>query len=293
MTSEGHLFRIAYGALDRLAPTSPDFADLGAIKLSSTVRPAVATSRWMMGVATAGVVAVVALVPVILLGPGREAAGGPGGSDITTTVVTITTTSMCPIETTTVPPSGGVEPLPPTTTTISPESTSSIAEGLATTSPDPCLQTDTTAPPATTTIPPPTTTSVEANPDRNTIEEVEAFLFEFLLHMREGSYELARVMYGGEYTFLIERNPEVDAGDRSALLAAGCQHQLLCDLTVREVISVTENGNLYTFLVTLQRPDGSQVTWNDQEGISHSEWEFQVINDNGILRSLSLPLYLP
>ena len=139
-------------------------------------------------------------------------------------------------------------------------------------------------------------TSIEVDPDRVfTMEEAEAYLREFLDHIREGSYDIASVMYAGDYQSLIEWNPDVDPGNRVALLEAGCEHQLLCDLNIREVVSGTLEGDgyRYAFMVTLERPDGSLVVWDDQDGSSRSVWPFFVINDNGVLRSHSLPLYLP
>src|SRR5690606_42006753 len=67
--SEGRLFRNAYEALDRLAPVAPDFGSLGTIKLT-IAEPVTKHRSWMMTAATAVVIVVLALVPVLLLGQG-------------------------------------------------------------------------------------------------------------------------------------------------------------------------------------------------------------------------------
>lgn len=268
MTSEGRIFRRAFGALDRLAPVAPDFNELGILKLTSVPTTTPGPSRWMMAAAAATVVVLAAAIPTLLLGDG----GGPLGSGNQS------------------PPTTGAET---TTSTICAESLNPAVTGPCPTSTAP----PTTAPSGTTTTTIEATgssTTIPVDPNRVfTVEEAEDFLRGFLGLLAGGFYELAEPLYAGDYDQLIEWNPTIDPDSRFDLLASGCRFQLLCDYEIDEVMSGESDGGIFTFEVTLISPDGVPLVWADEDGSTRMVWPFQVMADGGILRSLSLPPYLP
>lgn len=268
MASEGRLFRDAYESLDRLAPVAPDFGQLGLLKLTSVPAKSNARSPWFMAAATVTVIAVIALIPLTLF---RQSGSSVGqGVSTGTTGVGAVSTTTCGEGTTTIPPTEAppVGPVPTTTSTIS--------EGIATTAHEPCPPT--TAPGQGTTVPPgPTTTTIEPSEPNLvfTDQDAEEYLVEFFDRLRNGRHYPAAVsMYGGSYDQLIEWNPPVDPNDSEALFESGCTHQLRCDLLVREVVSVTRQGDVFTLTITFDQPDGTPFAWEGQDTETQDEWTF-------------------
>lgn len=279
MASEGHIFRDAYKRLDEMAPAAPRFEALGMLTLSA-VPSGPRRARWATAAAlSVAILAVVAIPSVIWLAPNS---GGLGqGLGTTTSTVAAVATTHCPPTTA------------PGVATSSPEGTTTSTISVTGETAPTCSETTVPSPTTTSTIGPPTSTMPESDPSRVfTIAEAEAFLEEFLGYMRQGDFVRAEQLYAADYNSLIEWNPGVDPTDRVGLLEAGC-HQLLCQLQIREVVSSDLIGSVYTFVVMLEYPDGTLVSFEDQDGGTQTEWQFAVVNENGVLKSLSLPLYLP
>jgi hypothetical protein len=128
---------------------------------------------------------------------------------------------------------------------------------------------------------------------RQSLQVLEAFL----TAAREGDYTTAANLYGGEYAVLADWNPTVDPSDGPALLQAGCQTQVRCDLAVRRILAGSIEENTYTFYVEFQTEDGQLFSLGPCCGSNTdptvSQFPFIVSQTADGPRVLTLPIYVP
>jgi hypothetical protein len=140
---------------------------------------------------------------------------------------------------------------------------------------------------------PPTDFPLE-NTARNT-------LIQFFADLNNAEYEDAALHYGGSYEILQGYNPDIDPGDKIALLTAGCERNgLLCmQLMTAEQVSV-ENGLIFHYKVSYRAPDNTEFVLGPCCGASETEMPpvryFDVTvscDQQDVCLVMDLPPYVP
>lgn len=144
---------------------------------------------------------------------------------------------------------------------------------------------------STSTTTPTTTTTIPMLPSA---EEAEAFLIDYFAAAQEGRYQDLAHMYGGSLQALIDWNPPVDPNDAPALFESACNHQLLCDMRVRQVVERVSDIDLYEFHLEFEDADGNQfvIQRNDEDPIL-STWRYRVVVVDNRYWVMELPVFGP
>jgi exonuclease VII small subunit len=134
-------------------------------------------------------------------------------------------------------------------------------------------------------------------PDTPQARAAIATLEDFLTAERSGDYGTAASLYGGEYAVLVDWNPDVDPTDHVALLQAGCENQLRCELVVSRVLAGAAQDDGFEFYLEFDTPDG--LPWvmepccGSDTDPTVSQFPFSVAVTPQGPRVLTLPLYVP
>lgn len=118
--------------------------------------------------------------------------------------------------------------------------------------------------------------------------------------LKEGEYEQAAGLYGGDYTQLTDNNPEIDPSDHAALLEAGCTRNGLQCLAVKNIANVAPlSPTDYRFTIEFQNQDGSLFALGpccgaDPEAFPpFTQFDFRVRKTDDRFVVLDLPVYVP
>ena len=116
-----------------------------------------------------------------------------------------------------------------------------------------------------------------------------------------GNYLAAAQVYGGDYSQLIEYNPELPPTDYAALFEAACEvNGFICDLEISSILEVEQVSDLAVqYTLTLQYPDGVPFkleyccTSGLRKQLAQNEFVYTVAWRDGFFKVLELPIYAP
>lgn len=119
--------------------------------------------------------------------------------------------------------------------------------------------------------------------------------------LNAGNYPESARIFGGDYTQLIEYNPEISPDDGAALFEAACTaNGFICSLKINEILkSEPISPAAIQFTLILQNPDGSIFELGPCCGADTAasppqrEFFFTVEWQDGLFKVLELPVYIP
>lgn len=128
----------------------------------------------------------------------------------------------------------------------------------------------------------------------------EAALVAYFAAAGEGRYADAARLYAGSYDVLQGWNPELPAGDTTALWAAACQYNgLVCMPDVEVVGREPAAGDTLRFVVRFRLADGSYFVQGpccgetEETMPSRREFTYSVVRHGEGFGVVELPVYVP
>ncbi len=132
-------------------------------------------------------------------------------------------------------------------------------------------------------------------------EAARQTLIAYLDALNKGDYSQVVSLYGGDYQWLMEMNPDVKADDSLTLWTRACQQNgFVCNLTVKNWVQAAQiSADEFRFTVELQNPDGSLFVLGPccgeevEDFPPLSQFDFIVRRVGESYQVLTLPVYVP
>jgi hypothetical protein len=133
----------------------------------------------------------------------------------------------------------------------------------------------------------------------NETQQAQETLTNFFVLLHDGKYAEADALYGGSYDGLTAMNPDIDPNDHAALWENGCTLNGYMCLTSKNVISATQAGDTFHFVVEFANADGSLfvlgpccgATETEMPPVSQFEYTVTKVGEKFFVQGL--PPYVP
>lgn len=138
-------------------------------------------------------------------------------------------------------------------------------------------------------------------PAEDATDQARQTLVAYFDALNRADYEATIELYGGSYDGMIDSNPNLDPDDHPALWENACTiNGNQCDLLMRAMKFKERTGDVYSFIVEFNNPDGTLFILGPCCGGSAtdfppvSEFEYRVMKlSNGKFVVLDMPVYVP
>lgn len=138
-------------------------------------------------------------------------------------------------------------------------------------------------------------------PAEDAADQARQALVAYFDALNRADYEATVELYGGSYDGMIDSNPSLDPNDRPVLWENACTiNGNKCDLLVRTMEFKERRGDVYSFIVEFNNPDGTLFVLGPCCGATETEmppvsqFEYRVMKTtDGKFVVLDMPVYVP